>query len=351
MNNKVPMRLLFVLVIGAALAFSAGCGSGSAETHAMEAPSIPAVEGSRDINPVPVQEAPVSSLTVRHIAGDAYVSRGGDVLPLSVEDSVFEGDEVITGSDSMVILKQRDGKQIWVAADSLLEITSLTEDGDGETTILTLNDGNVVSVIDEKLGDGDSYDVETPGLVMAIRGTIASVSYDAQAKESAAAFFEGSGIVGSKTKADVMEVSLGERVTVIDGRLERDSVTGDALNESERQFLFDAEYGDPEDREHIDERLEELLATQALADAVQAPPSVESPEPQPEPVRADRAETQPTPQEETPPAPKNSGGDDFFAIKEEFLQAKKDYGRGNISKDEFLRIKQKFINAKAAYNN
>lgn len=343
MTVKIPGYRIFALLLIAIAVFFSGC---SAQTEAAS-PEVLSAADSSIVEPVNVQNGTAINMVVRHLSGEAYVLRGGDRFSLSVDDAVFEGDSIITGTDSVVVLNLKGGRQIWVAADSLLEVASLTGDENGEKTALFLHDGNVVSVIDEKLEDADSYDVETPGLIMAIRGTIASVSHDARTEKSGVAFFEGSGLVESKTRADVMVVSRGECVTGTDGRLDRGVISVDTLREGERLFLFDEAYGEKEDRERIGKRLEAFLNEQESAavagDAGEEPlPPLNGQQDSGDDFGEDHEQ-----QDEAG----ETAGDDFFSIKQEFIQAQKDFGSGRIGKEEFLAIKQKFIDAKAAYNS
>lgn len=334
-SNTLKRLLRLGAAVAMALLFT-GCANAHAEDNAAQAPVTPApaappIEADGGRLPETAPEDTRACLIVCHISGEATVLRGTEEAALSLEDVLFQGDEIRTGADSVVILKAEDGKQIWIAADSQLAITAASEDADGEKTTLTLHDGNVVSVIEQPLADNDSYDVETPGLVMAIRGTIASVSYSRQAGESTVAFFEGSGVVSSKTRADSMEISLGERITEVGGNMGRSELTADTLQEAERRFLFDTAYGGPENRERIKDRLESLLTGMEAAENAQGGGKKEE--------QADSGERD-----------RKTGSSDFETIKRQFLQAKKDYENGKISKQEFLKIKQRYIDAKRAYN-
>lgn len=344
MKTHYPLLLFFSLAL---LAACVACGAAIPAVSPAPSSSLPLADGGQPVMeaaaqqiPLQADEAPPVAVSVRYVSGPVQVERGGEAIALASGGLLYEGDRIITGSGGLAVLSMASGKQLHIAASTIVELSLLIENEREESTALQLHEGTVISVIDQELDSGDLYEVETPGLVMAIRGTIASVSYDVGTENSSAALFEGKAVIHSKTNADVMEVSVGERAVTLDGKLERGALLPEALNESERIFLFDDAYWAPlaEDESCINtvSRLQGLLSTQEFLNAKAA-------------YGAGNADTGAKPGEKAGSSTAKSKGD-FQAIQQKFLAAKKDYGKGLISKEEFLRIKAEYIEAKKRYN-
>lgn len=213
---------------------------------------------------VPVQ------LTVRYVSGEAFMIRDGEEIEIKKDDFICEGDEIKTGKDGLVILKLEGSKQIHIAESTHFIVSALRSDEEGEIAEFSLEKGNVVSVINEALRASESYEIETPELIMAIRGTIVSVDYNPDAGCSRATFFEGRGVISSKKNADVAEVSAGEAAETSGGKLERTEAHPSSLSAAEQRFLFDDDYReliDDEDAEITFLRMEMILSKQDFVEA------------------------------------------------------------------------------------
>ena len=339
------------------------------------------------------QEA-AASMTVAYVDGEAVLERSGEELSLVVGDALYQGDILKTGKNGMLVLRAEDGKQVQLAAESVLELSALERNEKREKTSLSLVNGNAISIIDKELGEEDSFEVETPNLVMAIRGTIASVSYDEKEEFGRVAFFEGQGRVTLKAAADVKDVAVGEFAALVDGKLKVQKFSMKDLNDNERWFLREAGnegiFESGGDAPAIAQRVKPLLnALDGKGKASKPAPTPEPQEPdiiEDEPTQADEpAETdepEETPQDQDAEQPdtgdepdtdeqpdveqpdiEQPGGDDqadtektpgmdeaaFQAILQEFNQAKIDYQNGTISKEQFLEIKSRYIEAKKLY--
>lgn len=310
------------------------------------------------------QEPPL--ITVRYLAGDVVYLHNGEEAPLTRESLLSEGDEIITRSDSMVVLKLDDTKQVQIAPDSRIEITNFKRSEEGEQTFLSLHEGNIINILDEPLEDNDSYEVETPSLIMAIRGTIASVSSSPEAGCARVLLFEGSSLVSNRSSDEEVNVSVGSYASCQDGQLGQGEFTEADLNQNEYWFLYEAGYSlvFDEPKAKIAERLAPLLtrdeyhqevavAEQSSGYTEEGAAEIQNPE------EASSYSNAPSTNESTPdysqPSPSDSGGgtgmseSSFRALEQEFLEAKENYNKGRIGKDEFLSIKQRYIDAKQQY--
>lgn len=383
----MKMRLYLPILLGIALlVLSVGCGSVALDEGTAIPPASPSPAAGE-----PLEEAlapmAAASMTVRYVSGTAQAERKGEIIPLVEGALLYQGDALKTGGDGFVVLNAAGGKQLHIGADSALEISALAREGQ---TVLRIQEGNIVSIIDEELDEGANYEVETPSLIMAIRGTVASVSHDMALARSVVSLFEGEAIVHSREGVDVIAVAAGESAALVEGRLERKALLPDDLNANERMFLFDEEYsgifaGD-DIWDHTNQRLRGLLSRQEFDEAkrtYQAGDEEDAPHTSPLPTdesgipvagasgavagggennRDDddddgkgestqanqrKAEVdsdedmEPTP---TPVAQKDDGS--FSSIEQRFFDAKQAYESGRISKEEFLRIKDEYVAAK-----
>lgn len=377
---KVKKGLLVFAAMLLALALGAcGLAAANQEPASVESvASLPASLPEPEPEPEPEEEPPV--ITVRYLEGQVEYLRGGEAAPLTAGSLLYQGDEISTHEDGMAVLKLDEDKQVQLAPGSRVEIAGFERGAGGDKTLLLLHQGNLINLLDAPLGDTDSYQVETPNLVMAIRGTIASVSCDAAGEESRVLLFEGTGAVTGKGLGGLAEIVAGSQARVAGSQLEQGAFTGAGLTPNEYWFLYQADHSALFDEPglSIAERLEPLLNArdyqqeasaagltgggsgaggaapgqgqsgtaagggtgQGQGDAQPAPPAGSDPP----------AETTPPPAE---PEPGNGGGGmdeaTFRAIEQEFLQAKEDYNNGLIGKDTFLAVKQKYIEAKKLY--
>lgn len=319
---KKGLQVFLAVVLVLALA---GCGaagaSGSGESGA------------------PAQDA-APAIAVQYLEGEAVYLRNSEEFVLSTDTLLHQGDAIITQGDGLVVLKLDDDKQVQIAPGSHVEIAGFVRGAGGDKTLLTLHGGSIINVLDALLEGDDSYAVQTPSLVMAIRGTIASVSCEADSGQSRVLLFEGSGMVDTISGSAEAEITAGGYAWTRDGLLEHRAFAQADLNGNEHWFLYEVEYATyfGQAGAQIPNRLAPMLDGLPTADAS-------------------------TPQDDTSAAgqaasaggaaPAGGGGEmdeeTFRAIEQEFLQAKEAYNNGRMSRNDFLAIKQRYIEAKRLY--
>lgn len=81
------------------------------------------------------------------------------------------GDKITVGGDSWLKMKMDGDKYALVEPDSVLRLEASGSSADSKT-VLHLESGAVSNRLESKLGDGSSYEVNTPNSTMAVRGTV-----------------------------------------------------------------------------------------------------------------------------------------------------------------------------------
>ena len=81
------------------------------------------------------------------------------------------GDQITVGPDSWLKIKMDEDKYALVEPNSVLRLEASGSSADSKT-VLHLESGAVSNRLEEKLGEGSSYEVNTPNSTMAVRGTV-----------------------------------------------------------------------------------------------------------------------------------------------------------------------------------
>ncbi len=126
--------------------------------------------------------------TLQPLQGNTFLQRQGQALwePIAKPTSVEEGDQIRTSNESLAFVILPDDHRVAVAADSYLVLSKMGTD----ETQLYLKAGNIRNKV-RHLRLGQAYSVQTPTLVVAVRGTDFSVAEMAQAQKSQVRVFEG----------------------------------------------------------------------------------------------------------------------------------------------------------------
>ncbi len=113
--------------------------------------------------------------TVVFTLGDVKLQRAGAApADLSIRDSVRDGDVLITGGKSNLVVQIEGVGTVRILEDSRISMTSLLKGG--TETVTGLESGKIFSKI-LKI-QGQSYEVKTPTCVVAVRGTEFLTSYE-----------------------------------------------------------------------------------------------------------------------------------------------------------------------------
>lgn len=84
---------------------------------------------------------------------------------------INEGDKIITGKDSKIVMKVDQDKEVTLAANTIAILSELKGGSDVNDTVITIQAGGVGSKIEKKLDKNSSYKIKTPTAVMGVRGT------------------------------------------------------------------------------------------------------------------------------------------------------------------------------------
>lgn len=128
------------------------------------------------------------------VRGDVRVRtrRQAPAAPLATGARLPVGSIVETGASGLLTLRFADGSRMLVAPNSRLALTRLRRGVDGTVaTRATLEAGDVESFVMRLRGVPARYEVTTPRLNLAVRGTVFRVQFDEQADEARAMVSEG----------------------------------------------------------------------------------------------------------------------------------------------------------------
>ena len=95
--------------------------------------------------------------------------------------NLMSGDWLNVFKESFLRLKMDEDKYMFVEEESELSIVATSDDKNSRTDI-QLEKGSITLEVQNKLEDGDSFEVTTPNAVMAVRGTVFYISADVDEK-------------------------------------------------------------------------------------------------------------------------------------------------------------------------
>lgn len=165
---------------------------------------------------------PTRILRQLRIAGAVVSARGQTLVvsarsrrPLSVGDRVSEGDRIVTGPNSFVTLRLEDGTLVNLPSQSITAVRTLRK------TLLTgrverrfwLEEGRINASV-QKLLDAQSFRIDTPVSVSAVRGTEYRVSFDKDKRKASTEVLEGIVAVQGADKRPPAAAQIGEGVIV-----------------------------------------------------------------------------------------------------------------------------------------
>ncbi|MDO4753738.1 MAG: FecR domain-containing protein [Bacillota bacterium] len=105
--------------------------------------------------------------------GKVQVQRSASEKKISVFKNMVieEGDKIITGKDSKIVLTVDQDKEVTLAANTIAVLSELKGNDRSNDTVITIQAGGVGSKIDKKLDKNSNYRIKTPTAVMGVRGT------------------------------------------------------------------------------------------------------------------------------------------------------------------------------------
>lgn len=169
-----------------------------------------------------VDEVP-AALIVR-LQGDVELQRLGASasIPLTIETVLQEGDTIVTGYESEVVVWFGDTNQLVVPQLTSLRIDELVVDpGKRVTTQLYLNIGRVRARIQHTPSTRSDFSVVTPTAHASIRGSEMQVTYDENSGATIVEVLEDEAVVRAAGGGEETTLAEGEIATVdIDGLVE-----------------------------------------------------------------------------------------------------------------------------------
>lgn len=150
--------------------------------------------------------------------GDVTVERNADIIQAYVDMILKNKDTVTTGEDSNLYLQLDSDKYVEVAANSKLYIIATGKEEKNNTrTKIVLEDGSVMNEITKKLGEEETFDIETPSVSMCVRGTkftVDSKVNDSGTKETYIEVTEGTVEAYREDESDTVKIEAGYNATI-----------------------------------------------------------------------------------------------------------------------------------------
>ncbi|MCR5310528.1 MAG: FecR family protein, partial [Lachnospiraceae bacterium] len=160
----IRKSMAVVLAVGMILGLTA-CGDISDSGKSLSASASVSKTGSKAENITADR-----TIAVEEISGTVTASDDAETFNLVKGEHLNPGWEVATKEKSYLTLLLDSDKHVYAAELTRFEL--LAEGGLKSTrTVLSLMEGTLRSVIDNKLEPGESYEVTTPNASMAVRGT------------------------------------------------------------------------------------------------------------------------------------------------------------------------------------
>lgn len=122
------------------------------------------------------------TIRVDDLVGTTVISKGSSLTEAVKGQNLKSGCDVEVQKESSLTLALDEDKHVYAQPLTCFSLKALGKAGKDSRTIIRLDKGSILSKIDEKLADAESYVVDSPNATMAVRGTTFSVtvSFDAE---------------------------------------------------------------------------------------------------------------------------------------------------------------------------
>ena len=111
------------------------------------------------------------SIRVQSLEGTVRIIRTDETMDAYESMNLKNKDRIVTEKDSSCVLKLDDDKYVYVGPVSVIDLESSEKASEAGKTVLKVTQGSILTEVQNKLGDNETFDVETPNSTMAIRGT------------------------------------------------------------------------------------------------------------------------------------------------------------------------------------
>jgi len=225
-------------------------------------------------------------IKVQQLNGKSEVARA-DKGVLDTYSGMFleNGDMVSVLEQSDMVLNLDDIKFVYVEEKTKFTLQAEGKEKKGKMKI-SITEGSALIEIQEKLSGKETFEVETPNSVMAVRGTVFFVSVEKNEADepiTVVQVFEGTVAAENQIGADEgITVDAGEELTVVGEKEEKDTIVLTEVSEHVLEWLTEMEEKDFffEEKE-LEDALEEVKKL-----GKQTPTPTPSPTPSPIPTLA-----------------------------------------------------------------
>lgn len=145
------------------------------------------------------------------VRGEALRLRGTQQVPLTQGEILAMGDVVTTSAQSSVTLRFADGSRLMLGPQGRLHLTRMTKARKGErvSTGMTLETGTLESVVQKSEGVDARYEVKTPSLNLAVRGTKFRVIVDSATGMTSSTVSEGAVLASAQGQQVALAAGQG----------------------------------------------------------------------------------------------------------------------------------------------
>ncbi len=149
----------------------------------------------------PKQESMKPGAALTYIAGDVSLERDGKLHRVVSGDRLFESDLIITGTDSSADVAIKGFGVMKIGSNTRVRVAALTGTEDGARADLSLEEGDLVSIINREDSNHD-YNVITPTAVAGVRGTLFLTSVSREGEDKVVRFAVAEGSIAVSSGAD-----------------------------------------------------------------------------------------------------------------------------------------------------
>ncbi len=144
-----------------------------------------------------------------NIAGNVFIVRGENIIPVTDNVSFQQSDKIVTGADAQVdvVWKGKWGYRLLANSDCVLTSTKKSD------SRVVMNAGDII-VNMKKIDEDTAFKLETPVLIAAVRGTQfwGRVDKSSDGVPTTVAVREGVVEITSKQLNETISVSVGQAV-------------------------------------------------------------------------------------------------------------------------------------------
>lgn len=250
------------------------------------------------------------SIKIVETSGIVTINREGiGDLDAAVNMNLVSGDSVHTDRDAYVVLMLDADKYVMLGGSGAMEVIAEGDETSGRTSIV-LEQGSVLSEIQNPLGSGSSYEVVTPNATMSVRGTVFEIDRKADGLVTLLVY-DGTVAMELDGQEPIL-CNAGEYIQFEEGDpprvlVDREPISEDVIDEQMRQRLEEIDASGRELRLGSGQIAENTLPAKETEEtpepeSVPQPESVseptsapEEPEETPEPVATQKPEKTPAP--------------------------------------------------------